>query len=306
MTGVLGMFETERDGHSVYLRGWGDPFHHSLVVTEGPAPRVAHVGWRAAGAEALERAAEGIEAHGGGEGWVDAVLGHGRAYRYRSPGGHLHEVFWDVDRYQAPPELASSFPNRPQKFVPVGAAVRQIDHVTIATSAMTSDVEFYRDVLGSRFMECAVMSADDSEPFFAQLSNNEQAHDLGLIADRAAGGGRSHHIAFWVDQAADVYRAADALSEAGVQVEWGPGRHGHGENTFLYVREPGGHRIEMFSGGYRNYQPDWEPARWVVGTGGADMYCNWPAPDAFLDIFPPATANMPGDTGNPFSVVSVS
>lgn len=306
---VMGLTETTRDGASVYLRAWGDPFHHSLVVTEGAAPRIAHSGWRSAGEEALERAVAGIEAHGGGEGWVDPVLGHGRAYRYRSPGGHLHEVFWEVDRYEASSELRSTYPIRSQRFYPIGAAVRQIDHVTLATGAMSADIAFYRDVLGMRFMECTVMAEDAPEPFFAQMTNNEQAHDLGLIADLGGLSGRGHHLAFWLDLPTDVVRAADVLTEAGFPVEYGPGKHGHGENTYLYVREPGGHRVELFSGGYRNYQPDWEPKRWVAGTGGVDMFRNWPAPDSMLEVFPPAeapSATLTEESKNPWSIVGVS
>jgi hypothetical protein len=32
-------------------------------------------------------------------------VGHGRAYRYRSPGGHLHEVFWEVERFRRAPKI---------------------------------------------------------------------------------------------------------------------------------------------------------------------------------------------------------
>jgi catechol 2,3-dioxygenase len=204
--------------------------------------------------------------------------------------------------------MRSTFPIRPQRFAPVGAAVRQLDHVTIATAAMMDDIAFYRDVFGSRFMECTVATADAPEPFFAEMSNNEQAHDLGLVADGSGLRGRSHHFAFWFDQPSEVVRAADVIIEAGTEIEYGPGKHGHGENTYLYLREPGGHRIELFSGGYRNYQPDWEPARWVVGSGGIDMFRNWPAPDSMLEVFPleGAAAQILDDSSNPWSIVGVS
>jgi len=308
-TEVLGLTESGRDGGSVYLRAWGDPFHHSLVLTEGRVPRVRHIAWRTAGARQLEDVAARIEQAGTGEGWQEPVTGHGRAFRFRDPGGHLHEVFWEVDRYVAPEGQRSTFPIRPQRFAPVGAAVRQIDHVTLATARMNDTIAFHRDVLGSRFMECTVADADAEEPFFAEMSHTEQAHDLGLVADHSGESGRSHHVAFWVDQPSDVVRAADVLVEAGTPIEYGPGKHGHGENTFLYVREPGGHRVELFSGGYRNYQPDWEPVRWVMGSGGIDMFRNWPAPDSMLEVFPPATAPtadvLEGES-NPWSVVGVS
>jgi catechol 2,3-dioxygenase len=306
---VLGFSETARDGESVYLRAWGDAFHHSLVVSEAAAPGIAHVGWRTAGAEQLEVAAARIEQEGLGIGWVDPVTGHGRAYRYRTPGGHVNEIFWEVERYRAPDGQRSALPIRPQRQTFAGAAPRQIDHVTMATPKMNEHIAFQRDVLGSRFMECTVMSADDEEPFFAEVSNNEQGHDIGLITDRSGMSGRHHHVAYWFDQVVDVHRAADALVEAGVPIEFGPGKHGHGENTFMYFREPGGFRIEFFSGGYRNYQPDWEPVRWLVDTGGVELYLNHPAPDSMLEVFPPAeapAATVVEDTENPWSYASVS
>ena len=58
-----------------------------------------------------------------------------------------------------------------------------------------------------------------------------------------------------------MLRAADVLMEAGTHIEFGPGRHGMGEQTYLYFREPGGVRLEVNSGGYRIYQPDWEPVK---------------------------------------------
>ena len=93
-TQVVGLEETARDGQSVYLRAWGDRFHHTLQLTEGAQVGLGHVGWRAAGPEELEQAVARLAAAGAGEGWVENAMGHGRAFRYRAPGGHLHEVFW--------------------------------------------------------------------------------------------------------------------------------------------------------------------------------------------------------------------
>jgi catechol 2,3-dioxygenase len=289
-TDVLGLSVTTELGQSAFLRGWGEHFHHSLVITEGPQPYLSHIAWRAAGEEELEIAVKRLEDLGVGEGWEEATTGHGPAYRYRSPGGHLHEILWEVDRYEAPADQRSSYPIRPQKFNPVGCAARSIDHVTIGSGVIPRDIEFYCETFGSRYMECTQFSADD-DPFFAEISNTEQAHDLGLIWDGSGHNGRSHHVAYWLDNPVDLVRAADVLSESGNRVEFGPGKHGHGENSFLYVRDPGSkHRVELFSGGYRNYEPDWETRRWVGGVseaGGNDMFRSSVTPDAMRELFPP-------------------
>src|SRR5258708_34922388 len=35
---VMGLEESGREDQSVYLRCWGEYYHHSLVLTEGPQP----------------------------------------------------------------------------------------------------------------------------------------------------------------------------------------------------------------------------------------------------------------------------
>jgi catechol 2,3-dioxygenase len=287
---VLGLEESGRDGSSIYFRGWGERFHHSLVLTEGPEA-LGHIGWRAASPDALQQAAQRLETSGHGEGWVDAVTGHGQAYRFRSPGGHLEEVFWEVDRFRATGELAPLFPHRPQRYRPRGVAVRHIDHVTIATPDIFADAEFRRDVLGFRFTGWTGLPHDPDRVIFAQCTTNEQAHDLGLVLEMSEHAGRLNHVAYWLDQREDVLRGADVLLDYEVALEWGPGRHGMGEIEFLYFREPGGARIELNSGGYRNYEPDLETVRWTPQAGSNDWYRTSVFPDSMGECYPPVEAD---------------
>lgn len=305
---TLGMEESGRHGNSTYLRCWGEYFHHSVVVTEGREPSLCHIGWRAAGPEELERAVSQIEGTGAGEGWFEDSLGHGPAYRYRSPGGHFHEIFWEVERWVAPPELKSTYPNRPQKFTGRGAAVRQIDHVTVTTKDIMRDVEWFRPTLGYRFTEWTAPDDAPDVAIFAMLTTNEKAHDLGILGDDSDIPGRLHHVAFWLDGREDVLRAADILLERSVSLEYGPGRHGMGEMVYLYFREPGGLRLELNSSGTRNYQPDWEPVLHLPSQGSNDYYRSGTLPDSFLEAFPsPAVAAFDaGDERNPWRYATVS
>ena len=47
LTDVFGLEVSATKGDSVYLRGWGEFFHHSLQVTKGEKPGLGHIGWRA-------------------------------------------------------------------------------------------------------------------------------------------------------------------------------------------------------------------------------------------------------------------
>jgi catechol 2,3-dioxygenase len=296
---VLGLEVSGQAGQSVYLRGWGEFFYHSLQLTEGPAPAVAHSAWRTEGPEELKEAVARIEKAGAGLGWRDADVGQGPAYRYRGPGGHVHEVFWEVERYRPSPELAPIFPNRPQRYVPRGAAARRIDHVTLNTDDTLRDAHWYRDVLGYRFTELIRFDRAPNVVLGAFVSTTPMSHDLGLIRDAVDRSGklsgvpgRANHIAFWLDQREDVLRACEVYRENGVELEFGPGRHGVGENFFTYVREPGGMRVELFSNGYLQFAPDLFPFEWKVSKGALNFWSpSQLAPEPFLfEAFPPVEA----------------
>jgi catechol 2,3-dioxygenase len=283
---VLGLEESGRAGRSVYLRGWGDFFHHTLQVTEGPAPGLGHVAWRAGGPDELETAVARVEAAGRGEGWHEDSVGHGPAYRYRSPGGHVHELFWEVERFEPPAALRSPFPNRPQRYVPRGAAVRCIDHVTVATADPEGDAHWFRDTLGHRYMEYTVIPERPDFVVFAMTTVCERGHDLGLVWDPSGVPGRINHLSYFVDSREELLRAADVLLNADVAIEFGPGRHGMGEQDYLYFREPSGFRIELNAGGYRNYEPDWEPVRFEPQQGSNVFYKNLSMPHSMFESFP--------------------
>jgi catechol 2,3-dioxygenase len=295
-TDVLGLTEIERRGQSVYLRCWGDLLYHSVEITESAQPGLGHIAWRAAGPDELQRAVARLEASELGEGWIEGHRGHGPAYRYRGPGGHVQEVFWEVEPYVAPPGLQSAFPARPQAHSGQGIGPRQLDHITVVTRNPYGDSEWYRDILGYRFMEYTGLDEHPDLVVFSMVTTNEKAHDLGLVIDHSEVPGRLHHLAFWVDAVEDVLRAADVLMESGVHIEFGPGRHGMGEQTYLYFREPGGLRFEINSGGYRNYRPDWATVRWVPSQGSNTMYRNLDMPDSMMEAFPPAA---PGHAPEP-------
>jgi len=88
---VLGMEEEAREGQSVYLRGWGDYLRYSLRLTEAPQAGLGHTAFRAWSPEALERRVAAIETTGLGTGWIDGDVGHGPAYRFADPDGHVFE-----------------------------------------------------------------------------------------------------------------------------------------------------------------------------------------------------------------------
>ena len=64
--------------------------------------------------------------------------------------------------------------------------------------------------------------------------------------------------------------------------------HGIGEQNFLYFRDPSSFRIEVNTGGNRNYIPDWEPYEWHPAQGSNNFCRNGEMPHSMTESFPPA------------------
>ena len=259
---VLGMEEEARDGQSVFLRGWGDYLRYSLKLTESPQAGLGHVALRAWSPEALERRVEAIGETGLGEGWIDGDVGHGPAYRFTDPDGHVFELFYEAERYEAPEHLRPSWRNQPQRYVGRGAAVKRLDHVNVLAADVRANREFAQELLGYRLYER--IELDDGSEQGAWLSLSIAAHELIYVADAYGANGRLHHLAFWVDTREECLRAADLFVDAGVPIEAAPSKHGVAQGFFLYGFEPGGNRIEVTTGGYFVYDPDFEPIVWTA------------------------------------------
>ena len=86
-TELLGMREVARQGDSVYLRCYEDPYHHSLKVTGADAPGLANLGWRTTSAEALERRAVALDAAAWAGAGPAATSGSGAPSPSRAPTG---------------------------------------------------------------------------------------------------------------------------------------------------------------------------------------------------------------------------
>jgi catechol 2,3-dioxygenase len=258
---VLGMEEEAREGQSVYLRGWGDYLRYSLKLTESPRAGLGHVGLRAWSPDAVDRRVAAIEETGLGIGWIDGDVGHGPAYRFTDPDGHVFEVFYEAERYVAPDHLRASWKNQPQRYVGRGAAVKRLDHVNVLAADVRANRTFAQDVLGYRLYER--IELEDGTESGAWLSLSIAAHELIYVSDAYGANGRLHHLAFWVDTREECLRAADLFVDNDVYIEAAPSKHAVAQGFFVYAYEPGGNRIEVTTGGYFVFDPDYETVVWT-------------------------------------------
>src|SRR5919202_2305495 len=258
---VLGMQEATRQDQSVYLRAFGDFDHNTLKLTEAKNAGLGHIGWRAVSPQALDRRVQALEESGYGKGWIDGDVGHGPAYQFEDPDGHPMEVYYEVEKYRASEGERSALKNQPQRYPARGVGVRRLDHMNVLSQEVTQDREFMEEYLGFKLRENVVL--DDGTEAGAWISATPLAHDIAYTVDATNSNGRLHHVAYWADTREEVLRAADIFLENGIYIETGPSKHAVTQGFFLYVYEPGGNRVEVFSGGYLIFAPDWEPVTWT-------------------------------------------
>ncbi|WP_150286562.1 catechol 2,3-dioxygenase [Rhabdaerophilum calidifontis] len=259
---ILGLTESGREGDSVYLRAFDDYEFHTLKLTAAKTAGVAHIGYRAASEAALMRRVRVIEAMGCGIGWSEGDRGHGRAYRFRDPDDHVFEIYFETEKYVAPPEERPALKNQAQRNHGRGCAVRRLDHLNLLAQDVGAIHDFLPRALGSRVTE--MIRLDNGGLGGCWFTVNNKTYDIAYTRDHTSARGRFHHVTYAVDQREQVLQAADVFLENGVAIETGPHKHAIQQTFFLYVYEPAGNRVEVANPGARLIlDPDWQPVVWT-------------------------------------------
>nr|CAA49258.1 catechol 2,3-dioxygenase [Rhodococcus rhodochrous] len=280
-TRVLGLHETHREGQSVYLRGSGEWGQYSTILTESPTAGLGHMGWQVAEPEHVQ---------GWGRRLKDAGVEHrfeaggssfaqGDTVSFEGPYGHKMELFYDFERFV--PEDRSKLLSQPVKFPTPGIGARRLDHLNITAKDVDDARNWYSDVLGFKLRE-ALRTPDGD--LGAWMSVSSQVHDMAIMRDGMGEEGRLHHIAYWLETPETLLRAVDTFVEEGTPIDVGPGKHGLTQAFYVYVFEPGGNRVELFTGGYPIYGPDWDPVIWEgENMDRAIVWYGGQLPDTFFN-----------------------
>jgi len=262
---IIGLEETEEVNGVHYLRAYSDFQHHTLSIEAGESGYVKHIGWRTKTPYCVEGFTQLLQQQNVELTKVPkgTTPGIGDAIRFKLPSGHTFELYYDVEKPKANSETASLLKNQVYKSWRKGISPRRFDHVNIhTTNDVSESYNFLTEVLGFKMRE--YLSNDDGI-LAGWLSVTPLVHDVALIKKEVLPTpARLHHISYWLNDSQDILRAADILKENGLQFI-GPGKHGVSQAIYLYVMDPGsGCRVELFSGGYLIFEPDWEPVEWTM------------------------------------------
>jgi len=127
---------------------------------------------------------------------------------------------------------------------PAGAPSRDLQgplqHVTVNATDLAAMEEFYVDRLG--FALSDRVRDDNGRLTTVFVRSTHEHHTVGMfLKDHAALDHHSYEAGRW-----DTMRDwADHLGALRVPIFWGPGRHGPGNNLFIFIKDTDGNMIEI-------------------------------------------------------------
>jgi len=214
------MDKTGEDENAVYLRAWGDYFFHTLKITRSEVKGLGGIGWRADSAEAFDDCVAYLESIGAGRGWLEADLGRGKAFKFQSPDGHKHEVFWDVTWLRETGEKGSIYADRYASNRRKGANPRRIDHFTylVAKFQYAKEKAFWQ-AMGFKNPD-EIRLEDNIPPIGGLWTLGNLSHDIAIFSDPnlEPGQGVVNHLCYNLDSREEVLLALDWFTEKGTKV----------------------------------------------------------------------------------------
>jgi 2,3-dihydroxy-p-cumate/2,3-dihydroxybenzoate 3,4-dioxygenase len=240
----------ESDGRA-YFAAAGSSHPYVIRLREGPARQTDLIGFSADEAH-LDALFAQVQASGAKiisePGPADGPAG-GRAFRAFDPDGRALEV------------IAGAAQRAVADLAPNTSAPLRISHVVLHSPAHKDLERWYREALGFRL-------SDWLGDFMVFLRCNPAHHRLAILPGPPA----LNHIAFDVASVDALMRGLARMSQAGIELQWGPGRHTAGNNTFTYYTTPGGNTVEYTSDLEMVDEATWQPK---VHTPGPDTMDNW-------------------------------
>ncbi|MFO1274197.1 MAG: VOC family protein [Rubrivivax sp.] len=239
----------ERGPGALYLRGSGSDHHLLALHQRTGVPRILMVTLRARGTQALHDVAAATVQAGGvveqGPGPAGDPAGGQRVVVRDADGRRFEIVHGDLRRAAAEPAP----PNQPQR---LAHAVLNSHDVAATQAFMERALGF---VLADRTKIMAFMNCDADHHTIALGDTDNDA---------------LNHIAFLMPTLDAVMRGGGRMKDAGHAIEWGPGRHGPGDNAFNYFIDPFGivieytAEVEQIDDSHRTGSPSdwtWPPGR---------------------------------------------
>ena len=275
----IGLHQVSREADGrVYLKGWDEFDHHSIILREADSPGVDLMAFRVMDDAALTEFEMRVKDWGLSVEQVPAgeQPGVGRRIGFEVPSGHRIELYAEIARAEHHPPIVN-----PDVWhdLPHGMGATRFDHALLYGPHVDQVMDFFVEALDFSLAE-QVMMPDGLLAIW--LSCGNKAHDIAFVKHPEPG--KLHHISFFLESWHDVGRAADIIARYNISLDIGPTRHGITRGQTIYFFDPSGNRNEVFAGGY-TYYPDNPTRTWnEQELGKAIFYYEKALNERFLGV----------------------
>ena len=268
----LGYLPSAEENGALYLRAVEERNHHSVVLREAKAVGATTIAFKVASEDDLDRAAAWFKRRNLPTSFPELPY-QGRTLRTADATGMPLEFYFKMEQSERMLQRYTAYQ---------GARIQRIDHINCFTPDVQASYDFYTE-LGFRLTEYTETDdTRDPKLWAVWLHRKGNVHDLAFTNGR---GPRLHHIGVWTAGPLDILHLCDVMATSGYlpNMERGPGRHGISNAFFLYIRDPDGHRIELFTSDYLTVDPDLEPLRWSLTDPQRQTLWGHPAPKSWFE-----------------------
>jgi catechol 2,3-dioxygenase len=248
---VWGLAPVEERNDARYFRGTGH-YHHLLGLHRGVQPAVIRVVFDVADRSAIEHLHRGIIAAGGKLGAPAQLSAAGGGYGFtcKDPDGRNLAFVCDCADHANDADQ----PDRPRK----------IAHVNLNARDFDASLAFFTQALGFRLI-------DENAPlWFLHCANTDHCSIVLAKTNLPT----LNHVAFEMPELDSVMRGMGRMKENGYPIEWGPGRHGPGDNVFAYFCGPDEVPLE-YTAEVLQIDDSYEPrpsSYWKFAPGRSDQW----------------------------------
>jgi catechol 2,3-dioxygenase len=288
---LLGFLVHDESDERLLLRGSEEFDTWSLAIVAGQRGGLLSSGFRVGAAQDLDALERRHERLGAATARVPATEGHGPTLRVATPDGHAISFVHDVTEIDPYGDGGLRLPMR-DGAAAAGVPPARLDHVSLRVADLDASLAYW---VGELDFSAAELWMDETDrPRIAWVRRTPRSHDVALGRDARPG---FHHFAYAVSDSAALLRAADLMGDAGLHgsIEWGPSRHGATNALAMYVRDPAGNRLELYTGDYWR-DLDRPPLRWSPDVYAQQGHSWWgaPPPERFAQAQPLLHEGWPG------------
>jgi catechol 2,3-dioxygenase len=239
------------DGSAQYFRGTSG-YHHVLGLHRGPKPAVARIVFDVADRQSVDALHRSVSAAGCTASAPAPVAAPGGGYGFgcKDPEGrNLAFVCGSAGHGDAADKA-----DHPRK----------IAHVNLNARDFDASLAFFTATLGFRVV-------DDNAPLWFLHCANADHSSIVLAKTNLP---TLNHIAFEMPEFDSIMRGMGRMKDNGYPIEWGPGRHGPGDNVFAYFCGPDEVPIEYTAEVLQiddSYRPRGSEY-WKFNTGRSDQW----------------------------------